>query len=243
MRQSEFTRTIHKLNKELYKKYGEDFASKQSILDLFKTKLNMFLLKLHFSYRFDVNTKNMNDIEQQIFKLTKTYSSKCLLDRKYDNLKIKFNDLDFEISYWENYPIQQKEKYINNHGARKLTKSELCQKTDKVIELVGLKGKETALPSELSGGMQQRVALARAIVIEPEIILLDEPLSALDAKVRNQMQKELKRLHNELKITFILVTHDQEEALSLSNKVVVMSQGKIEQIGSPTQVYDYPENK
>ncbi len=99
------------------------------------------------------------------------------------------------------------------------------------------------MPHELSGGMQQRVALARAIVIEPEIILLDEPLSALDAKVRTQMQKEMKRLHKELKLTFILVTHDQEEALMLSDKVVVMSQGQIEQVGTPQQIYDYPENK
>jgi spermidine/putrescine transport system ATP-binding protein len=91
--------------------------------------------------------------------------------------------------------------------------------------------------------MQQRVALARSIVIEPEIILLDEPLSALDAKVRHQMQLELKRLHKELGLTFVLVTHDQEEALSLSTKVVVMSDGKIQQIGTPNEVYDTPTNK
>jgi len=91
--------------------------------------------------------------------------------------------------------------------------------------------------------MQQRVALARSIVTEPEIILLDEPLSALDAKVRQEMQLELKRLHNELKLTFILVTHDQEEALSLSDKIVVMSNGSIQQVGTPNQVYETPNNK
>ncbi|AFP80866.1 ABC-type spermidine/putrescine import ATP-binding protein potA domain protein [Mycoplasmoides gallisepticum CA06_2006.052-5-2P] len=91
--------------------------------------------------------------------------------------------------------------------------------------------------------MQQRVALARALVIEPETLLLDEPLSALDAKVRKQLQNELKRIHKELNITFILVTHDQEEALSLSDKIVVMSQGDIEQVGKPNAIYDSPINE
>jgi spermidine/putrescine transport system ATP-binding protein len=91
--------------------------------------------------------------------------------------------------------------------------------------------------------MQQRVALARALVVEPDILLLDEPLSALDAKVRQQMQLELKRIHNELGITFILVTHDQEEALTLSSKIVVMSKGHTEQIDSPKNIYDAPRNE
>jgi spermidine/putrescine transport system ATP-binding protein len=109
--------------------------------------------------------------------------------------------------------------------------------------LVGLEGSENKYPDELSGGMKQRVALARALVVEPDILLLDEPLSALDAKVRQQMQLELKRIHNELGITFILVTHDQEEALTLSSKVVVMSKGHTEQIDSPKNIYDAPRNE
>jgi spermidine/putrescine transport system ATP-binding protein len=124
-----------------------------------------------------------------------------------------------------------------------LTKKEIKNKTEQIIELVGLTGNENKYPSELSGGMQQRVALARALVVEPDILLLDEPLSALDAKVRQQMQIELKRLHSELGITFVLVTHDQEEALTLSTKVVVMSKGCIEQIDSPKKVYDSPRNE
>ncbi|MGL4951308.1 MAG: ABC transporter ATP-binding protein [Mycoplasma sp.] len=243
MRYQEFSHRIGKLEESLYKTYGEDFISKQSKTNLIKIKMNMLLLKLKLSFRFDVNSKNMNEIEKEIHKLTKVYSAKCILDKKYDSLKEKYNDLDFDVSYWENYAAEEKEWFILNKTGRKLTREEINERTSNVIKLVGLAGKESAMPSELSGGMQQRVALARAIVIEPEIILLDEPLSALDAKVRAQMQKELKRLHEELKITFILVTHDQEEALSLSDKVVVMRDGSIEQVGAPTSIYDYPENK
>jgi spermidine/putrescine transport system ATP-binding protein len=106
-----------------------------------------------------------------------------------------------------------------------------------------LTGYEHKYPSELSGGMQQRVALARAIVVKPDILLLDEPLSALDIKVKQKMQDELKKIHNELKINFIYVTHDQEEALSLSDLVIVMSKGKIEQIGTPKNIYEHPNNQ
>jgi spermidine/putrescine transport system ATP-binding protein len=135
------------------------------------------------------------------------------------------------------------DKYEKNYTTRPLTRNEMKQRVKAIIEKIGLNGKENKFPQELSGGMQQRVALARSLVIEPDIILLDEPLSALDAKVRHQMQLELKRLHQELGITFILVTHDQEEALSLSTKVVVMNAGKIQQIGTPNDVYDKPVNK
>lgn len=243
MRFNEFNARINKLTNELYKKYGENFTTKQKLLNTIKDEVNWIFLKLKISYRLDVSSKAMNDIEKKIFKLTNIYSAKYLLDKKYDNLKNKYNDLDFDISYWQNFPKYKKEKFLQKNGSRKLTKEEINERSVRVIELVGLKGKESSMPNELSGGMQQRVALARAIVIEPEIILLDEPLSALDAKVRAQMQRELKRLHNELKITFILVTHDQEEALSLSDRVVVMSEGIIEQVGTPNEIYDYPKNK
>lgn len=242
MRYNDFKFMIEKLQNNLYKQYGENFISKQSYLNEFKSRINMLLLRMGISYRLNISIKNMNEIEKEINQITKIYSAKCLLDKKFDNLQDVYNELDFKISYWQNYPNMQKDKFFKIHGSRKLTKPEIHERASKVIELVGLKGKETAMPIELSGGMQQRVALARAIVIEPEIILLDEPLSALDAKVRSQMQKELKRLHNELKITFILVTHDQEEALTLSDKVVVMSQGQIEQVGTPNEIYDYPIN-
>jgi putative spermidine/putrescine transport system ATP-binding protein len=110
-----------------------------------------------------------------------------------------------------------------------------------LLELVGLEQAAARYPHQLSGGMQQRVALARALAIEPRILLLDEPLSALDAKVRVQLRDEIRRLQKELGITTIYVTHDQEEALSVSDRVAVMNQGRIEQIGVPSAIYSRPE--
>lgn len=110
------------------------------------------------------------------------------------------------------------------------------------LELVNLEGYEKRKPRSLSGGQQQRIAIARAIVNEPKILLLDEPLGALDLKLRQDMQKELIRLKKELGITFIYVTHDQEEALTMSDKIVVMNQGYIQQIGTPEDIYNEPQN-
>ncbi len=111
-----------------------------------------------------------------------------------------------------------------------------------MLEVVGLKGFERRSISQMSGGQQQRVAIARSLVNEPEILLLDEPLGALDLKLRKEMQLELKRLQREMNITFIYVTHDQEEALTMSDTVVVMSGGKIQQIGTPEDIYNEPKN-
>ena len=111
------------------------------------------------------------------------------------------------------------------------------------LKLVNLEGFEDRTPDSLSGGQQQRIAIARAIVNEPKVLLLDEPLGALDLKLRQDMQYELIRLKNELGITFVYVTHDQEEALSMSDTVVVMNNGEIQQIGSPTDIYNEPENR
>ena len=116
---------------------------------------------------------------------------------------------------------------------KKVPKEVIREKVKKVLEVVDLEGFEKRKISTLSGGQQQRVAIARAIVNEPEILLLDEPLGALDYKMRKEMQFELKEMHKELGITFIFVTHDQEEALALSDKVVVMADGKIQQAGKP----------
>jgi putative spermidine/putrescine transport system ATP-binding protein len=115
-----------------------------------------------------------------------------------------------------------------------------AQKIGELLELVGLERAAKRYPHQLSGGMQQRVALARALAIEPRVLLLDEPLSALDAKVRVQLREEIRRIQTQLGITTIYVTHDQEEALSISDRVAVLSQGKIEQIGTPSAIYGAP---
>ncbi|MBR2528383.1 MAG: ABC transporter ATP-binding protein [Blautia sp.] len=116
-------------------------------------------------------------------------------------------------------------------------------KVERMLKMVGLEGFEKRDVTLLSGGQQQRVAIARALVNEPKVLLLDEPLGALDARIRKQMQFELKKIQREVGITFIYVTHDQEEALSMSDTVVVMNNGEIQQIGKPTDIYNEPENR
>ncbi|MDE7076351.1 MAG: ABC transporter ATP-binding protein, partial [Clostridia bacterium] len=125
---------------------------------------------------------------------------------------------------------------------QKLSKADIDAKVKKALEIVDLEGFEKRSVSTLSGGQQQRIAIARAIVNQPEILLLDEPLGALDLKMRKEMQIELKNMHKKLGITFIYVTHDQEEALTMSDKIVVINDGEIQQIGTPTEIYNEPVN-
>ena len=125
---------------------------------------------------------------------------------------------------------------------KKTPKDMIDRKVGRVLELVDLEGFERRAIRTLSGGQQQRIAIARALVNEPEILLLDEPLGALDLKMRKEMQLELKDMHNKLGITFIYVTHDQEEALTMSDKIVVMSEGRTQQIGTPEDIYNEPAN-
>jgi ABC-type Fe3+/spermidine/putrescine transport system ATPase subunit len=123
---------------------------------------------------------------------------------------------------------------------KKLKKAEIQEKVSYILGLVKLEGKEGRYPRQLSGGQQQRVALARALVMEPDVLLLDEPLSNLDAKLRQDMQMEIKRIQKELGLTTIIVTHDQEEAISLANRVVIMNAGQILQEDAPTDVFNCP---
>lgn len=125
---------------------------------------------------------------------------------------------------------------------KKMSKDIIDQKVMKMLKLIGLEGYEDKNTTLLSGGQQQRVAIARALVNEPKVLLLDEPLAALDLKLRKEMQYELKRIQQEVGITFIFVTHDQEEALTMSDTIVVMNQGYIQQIGTPENIYNEPEN-
>jgi spermidine/putrescine transport system ATP-binding protein len=137
------------------------------------------------------------------------------------------------LTVWENIAFGLRLK--------RLIKPEVEEKVREALALVKMESFANRYPSQLSGGQQQRVALARALVNRPAVLLLDEPLGALDLKLRKQMQVELTNLHRNLGLTFIMVTHDQEEAMSLSDRIAVMHDGRIEQIGSPNEIYEYPQ--
>lgn len=126
---------------------------------------------------------------------------------------------------------------------KKLSKQEIKKEVDEALEMVGLSDKGKAYPAQLSGGQQQRVALARAIVMKPKVLLLDEPLSAIDAKLRKNLQTEIRRIQKELNITTIFVTHDQDEAMIMSDRICLLNEGKIEQIGTPIEIYTEPKTK
>ena len=123
---------------------------------------------------------------------------------------------------------------------RKAPKKKIQGKVEQLLELVQLSGLGDRYPSQLSGGQRQRVALARALAVEPNVLLLDEPFGALDAKVRKDLRAWLRRLHDEVHVTTVFVTHDQEEAMEVSDEIVVMNKGKVEQVGTPAQIYDHP---
>ncbi len=153
----------------------------------------------------------------------------------YDNIAFGLRLKKIKVTY--------KDKDGNTiERIEKLKKAEISAKVEKALKMVDLEGFEKRSVSTLSGGQQQRVAIARAIVNEPKILLLDEPLGALDLKMRKDMQLELKEMHKKLGITFIYVTHDQEEALTMSDTIVVMKDGVIQQIGTPTDIYNEPKN-
>ncbi len=125
---------------------------------------------------------------------------------------------------------------------RKRPKDEIAQRVDELLELVHLSQFANRLPSQLSGGQRQRMALARALAVEPSVLLLDEPFGALDAKVRKELREWLRRLHDEVNVTTVFVTHDQEEALEVADEIVVINEGRIEQVGTPDALYDAPAN-
>lgn len=137
------------------------------------------------------------------------------------------------LSVWDNIAFGLRIK--------KMPKGKIVERVKEALKLVKMEAYANRLPAQLSGGQQQRVALARALVNRPAVLLLDEPLGALDLKLRKEMQVELSNLHQDLGLTFVMVTHDQEEALSLSDRIAVMYEGKVEQIGSPSEIYERPQ--
>ncbi len=125
---------------------------------------------------------------------------------------------------------------------RKRPKAEITKKVDDLLGIVGLDGFQHRYPAQLSGGQRQRMALARALAVDPQVLLLDEPFGALDAKVRDDLRTWLRRLHDEVHVTTVLVTHDQEEALDVADRIAVLNKGRIEQVGTPQELYDTPAN-
>lgn len=148
---------------------------------------------------------------------------------------------------FQNYALFPHMNIFNNIGfglkMKKVSKSEIKEKVNNILKIVQLEGYENRMPSQLSGGQMQRVAIGRALINNPKVLLLDEPLGALDLKLRKQMQLELKHLQRQLGITFIFVTHDQEEALTMSDRIVVMNKGHIEQVGTPEELYEKPTTR
>lgn len=162
--------------------------------------------------------------------------------RDVTNLEPNERDVN---TVFQNYALFPHMNVADNIGyglkIRKVSKADIRKKVKEMLELVQLEGYEKRKPAELSGGQKQRVAIARALANNPRVLLLDEPLGALDLQLRRAMQLELKRLQKKLGITFIYITHDQEEAINMSDRIVVMNQGRFEQIGTPDEIYNHPK--
>lgn len=164
--------------------------------------------------------------------------------KRVDNLSPKEREIGMVFQNYALFPNMTVEENVSfGLEMKKLNKTTAKEKVQKMINLVDLTGKEKSYPRQLSGGQQQRVALARALVTEPKVLLLDEPLSALDAQIRKHLQSLLKQLQLELGITMILVTHDQEEAMALSDYVYILNDGEIAQSGEPNEIYKQPKSE
>lgn len=142
---------------------------------------------------------------------------------------------------WPHMPVY--ENLAFGLKLRKMPKEEIAARIDDILNLVSMSGSEKKYPAQMSGGQQQRIAIARSLLLRPEVLLMDEPFSALDAKIRGQMREELVRIQTKLGITVVFVTHDQEEAMAISHRIVVMNKGVFEQVGSPTEIYDHPKTR
>ncbi|QJG66796.1 ABC transporter ATP-binding protein [Mycoplasma phocoenae] len=230
------------LNVENNIKYGLRLQRmpKDNVSKILKTRL----LKKQETWKKHAKEK-MAFLDKTIEEYEHTLDNKKikLSSRKRKRLRSWIDDSDFQYSYWENYVDLKTEAFEKRYLTRKISNKEMDEKVAEIIKLVGLEGNEQKPISSLSGGMKQRVALARSLVISPKILLLDEPLSALDAKIREKMQGLLRSIQKKLKLTFIFVTHDRDEALELSDRIAVIRDGQVEQYTDPVQLYDFPKNK
>jgi sulfate transport system ATP-binding protein len=166
-----------------------------------------------------------------------------LEDEDVTRLAPQRRDIGFVFQHYAAFKhLSVRENVAFGLKVRKRPKAEIQAKVDELLGIVGLAGYQDRYPSQLSGGQRQRMALARALAIEPKVLLLDEPFGALDANVRAELRAWLRRLHDEVHVTTVLVTHDQEEAMELADRIVVLNEGRIEQAGAPRELYDAPAN-
>ncbi|MGL5879215.1 MAG: sulfate/molybdate ABC transporter ATP-binding protein, partial [Xenococcaceae cyanobacterium] len=164
-------------------------------------------------------------------------------DRDTTHLDIRKRNIGFVFQHYALFKhLTVRQNISFGLDIRKKSRKVIKARVNELLELIQLEGFGDRYPHQLSGGQRQRVALARALAVQPEVLLLDEPFGALDAKVRLELRNWLRRLHDEVHLTSIFVTHDREEAMAVADKIVVMNQGRIEQIGTPAEIYDYPAN-
>jgi sulfate transport system ATP-binding protein len=167
-----------------------------------------------------------------------------LEDRDVTGLPPQQRDIGFVFQHYAAFKhMTVRDNVAFGLKVRKRPKAEITAKVDELLGIVGLAGYQERYPSQLSGGQRQRMALARALAVEPKVLLLDEPFGALDANVRAELRAWLRRLHDEVHVTTVLVTHDQEEAMELADSIVVLNDGKVEQVGAPRELYDTPANE
>jgi sulfate transport system ATP-binding protein len=167
-----------------------------------------------------------------------------LEDRDVTGLAPQQRDIGFVFQHYAAFKhMTVRDNVAFGLKVRKRPKAEITAKVDELLGIVGLAGYQERYPSQLSGGQRQRMALARALAVEPKVLLLDEPFGALDANVRAELRAWLRRLHDEVHVTTVLVTHDQEEAMELADSIVVLNDGKVEQVGAPRELYDTPANE
>ena len=165
-------------------------------------------------------------------------------DRDVTNVPPQRRDIGFVFQHYAAFKhMTVRDNVAFGLKVRKRPKAEITAKVDELLGIVGLAGYQERYPSQLSGGQRQRMALARALAVEPKVLLLDEPFGALDANVRAELRAWLRRLHEEVHVTTVLVTHDQEEAMELADRIVVLNAGKVEQTGAPRELYDAPANE
>jgi len=176
----------------------------------------------------------IEDIEGQIF----------VGDRRIDGLPPHRREIGVVFQHLALFPhMTVAENVAYPLRLRGVPRAEISRRVERSLSLVGMQGFEARLPAQLSGGQQQRVAFARAVIFDPKVLLLDEPLAALDKKLRESLQRELRRMHRQLGITIILITHDQAEALAVSDRIAIMRDGEIAQVGTPAELYHAPRNK